>query len=151
MPTDVANIDYQDTESYDLPIGEVVLWRSVANIDYSGGTDATAPVLSNVTPAAGSELNYSTGVFGFDATDPGGNLTRCPTVLAWYPELRLFEVVYFASAIPEFAGGFAPAYLGSMAGIALGFRFSNVQRRGGWPSRPIFVVDPTDDAGNVSA
>ncbi len=115
----------------------------------SGGTpDATAPVVSNVTPAAGSTLSRISGTVGFDVTDPAGNLEHV-LVLAYYPGLATFEVVWFEPTSGSIGAGFGPQYSGARVGITNGFRFSNVIRRGGWVSPPTFVPIAFDTAGNI--
>ena len=119
----------------------------------SVAVDATLPVISDVTPAAAAELE-ATDPVAFKVTDTGGNLART-TVLAYYPALRRFEVVYFgtgfAAGADTFSAGFGPQYTGTRGAIADGFQFSDVVRLGGWPAAPTFVIDAGDTAGNESA
>lgn len=124
--------------------------RSVGVQFAAPAVDASLPVISNVTPAEGVERDPTTGVIGFDVTDAGGNLTKS-NVLAYYPSLGTFEVVYFSTSFDSFVAGFGPQYSGTRTAIAGGFRFSDVIRRGGWPGAPTILADPVDDAGNGSA
>ncbi len=118
----------------------------------SGTVDPTLPEVSNVDPAEGVQRDRATGVVGFDLTDSGGNLTLARVqLLAFYPALRTFEVVYCGFAVDDWPAGFGPQYRGSIATITNGFRFSGVIRQGGWPAAPTLVPLGIDAAGNINA
>jgi len=114
--------------------------------------DATTPIVSNINPVEGTACDPLTGVVGLDLTDSGGNLTLDRVLLlAFYPDLRVFEVVYCGVAVGDLPAGFGPQYLGAVATITNGFRFSGVIRRGGWKAAPTFLPWGTDAAGNENA
>lgn len=114
--------------------------------------EATIPVVSNVTPASGTPITPDTAI-GFDVTDAGGNLARS-NVHVWYPSLQRFETIYFGAISGAWGSrgeGFGPQYAGTRTAITNGFRFADVKRRGGWPARPVIVVDAVDAVGNEAA
>jgi len=127
--------------------------RGLGDLLFRDGIDVTVPVISDVTPAEGAELE-ATDTVAFKVTDSGGNLSRT-TVLAYYPTLARFEVVWFgatfAAGAYTFTGGFGPQYSGTRTEIDGGFQFSDVIRRGDWPAFPTLVVDAGDSDGNESA
>lgn len=110
--------------------------------------DTAPPVVSNITPATGTPINPEDPI-AFDVTDPSENLAGVK-VLAYYPALGTFEVIYFDEAIAGtgFTGGFGPQYSGTRTPISTGFEFTDVVRRGGWPSTPHLIVVAGDTAGN---
>lgn len=111
--------------------------------------DATDPVVTNVSPASGSVINPDTAL-AFDVTDAGGNLSRT-NVSVYYPSLQRWEVLFYAGISGSWGTrpeGFGPQYEGARGVIANGFSFTGVKRRGGWPARPVIVVDPIDTVGN---
>ena len=115
-------------------------------------SDATNPVVANVTPPSGTEITRETPI-GFEITDAGGNLEHT-NVCVYYPSLQRFEVLFYAAISGAWGSrpeGFGPQYTGTRTPIANGFAFTNVIRRNGWPARPVVVIDPTDDAGNEAA
>lgn len=120
-------------------------------IDFGAG-DATNPVVSAVTPTPGTAVTPDTGI-SFNVTDLGGNLNRT-NVSAYYPSLQRWEILYYSEISgawgtrPE---GFGPQYEGTRTPIPNGFAFTGVKRRGGWPARPVLVVDPTDTDGNEAS
>lgn len=132
----------------DGPAGsaQAFLYGSTVPVSLS---DATDPVVSNVTPPAGAVITPET-TLSFDVTDAGGNLSRT-NVSVYYPSLQRWEVLFYAAITGAWgsrAQGFGPQYEGNRAPITNGFRFTGVRRRGGWPARPVVVVDPVDSAGN---
>lgn len=144
-----SELAYIDTEIYEFTGS----FRS-EQLDYidAGAGDASNPVVSNVTPTPGTEITADTGI-SFDITDAGGNLNRT-NVSAYFPTLQRWEVLYYSEISgtwgtrPE---GFGPQYEGTRSPIANGFSFTGVKRRGGWPARPVLVVDPTDSDGNEAS
>lgn len=111
--------------------------------------DATAPTVTNVTPADGAEIS-KTQTVTFDVTDSGGNLLRA-NIHVYYPSLGLFEVVWYGQITGSWGtrrAGFAPKYTGNRTSITNGYRYADVIRVGGWPARPVIVVGAVDDAGN---
>jgi hypothetical protein len=115
--------------------------------DFAPGT---APAISNIVPADGTPIAADQGL-GFDITDPDGDLLRTH-VYAYFPATKAFEVVYFDAPVSGYrSAGFAPRYSGTRVAISGGFRFSNVVRQGGWPSRVVLVTDPRDATGQESA
>jgi hypothetical protein len=116
--------------------------------------DATAPAISDVTPASGSELGPNDPI-GFRITDAYGNLERT-NVYAYFPRTRLFEVVFFRAITGPWGSrpeGFAPKYIGNREVVEAGknFLFSSILREGGWPEPPVIIPDPIDDVGNEAA
>lgn len=114
--------------------------------------DTSNPVVTNVTPASGSVIVSDTPI-AFDVTDAGGNLSRT-NVSVYYPSLQRWEVLFYAAISGAWGArgeGFGPQYTGTRTAIANGFAFTNVKRRGGWPARPVLVVDPVDSVGNEAA
>jgi len=102
--------------------------------------DAEGPVVSNITPAAGSALAATTAL-GFDVTDDSG-LFRRITVSLSFGSGRPDETVYDSR-------GFRPYYSAgsTVTSIEGGLRFS-VKRTGGWPAAPSIYIDPIDLSGN---
>jgi len=102
--------------------------------------DAEGPVVSNITPAAGSALAATTAL-GFDVTDDSG-LFRRITVALSFGSGRPDETVYDSR-------GFRPYYSAgsTVTSIEGGLRFS-VKRTGGWPAAPSIYIDPIDLSGN---
>lgn len=105
--------------------------------------DPNPPVVSNVTPAAGTALTPDSTV-GFDLTDDVEILAAFVYVI--YPDLGEAEAVHDgATFLPRFVG------LSSRSTIANGFRYT-LRRSGGWKSTNIDVrVRALDAAGNESS
>lgn len=105
--------------------------------------DPDPPVVSNVTPSAGTELTPDSTV-GFDLTDNVAILAAFVYVI--YPDLGEAEAVHDgATFLPRFVG------LSSRSTIASGFRYT-LRRSGGWRSTNIDVrVRALDAAGNESS
>ena len=103
------------------------------------GADSTAPVVSNVTPAAGSTLAPGDPV-QFDVTDDGTLLKLLVTAAHG----GLNEVVYEEST---FRAGYSER--STVAAITDGYRFV-LRRFDGWRGAPVFRVHAVDTAGNES-
>lgn len=105
--------------------------------------DVTAPTVSNVTPASGSELAADDSVT-FDVTDDSGAFYSV-SVFVRFAADETWEVVYYS-------GGFTPRYQrdSSKATISGGYRFV-IKRWGDWPSAPEIIVEPFDGGGNTSS
>ncbi len=110
--------------------------------------DATKPVVTNISPATGVTLHEDDPIT-FDVTDSSGNLSRT-TVLAYFPQIRSFEVVWFGGSVGDHTSGFTPFYTGTRSTITNGFRFTDVIRVGGWKAQPYIVADLGDSVGNES-
>lgn len=146
-------IDYIDTEVFEFGQGSFGA-TMVDYIDFGAEAagDTTLPVVSNVSPASGSEITPDAAI-SFDITDAGGNLEHT-NVCVYYPSLQRFEVLFYAAFSGSWGSrpeGFGPQYTGTRTAIPNGFAFTNVIRRNGWPARPVLVIDPTDEEGNEAS
>ncbi len=105
----------------------------------AGGTgDLTPPVVTVVSPTAGSSIS-STQAVVFDVTDNRGTVA-----------LNLIYVTTGGNNEVVFDDVFLSPYTSSArVAITNGFRYT-VRRVPGWPSSPTFTVKPVDEAGNVS-
>jgi hypothetical protein len=101
--------------------------------------DTTAPVVSNVTPAAGSTLAPGASV-QFDVTDDGSFRKLLVTVAHG----GLNEVVYEDST---FRGGYSERSTATV--ISGGYRFV-IYRFDGWKGPPTVRVHAVDTGGNES-
>ncbi len=111
---------------------------------YSGASaaapaDSTAPVVTNVSPPEGTEIERTAPVF-FDVTDDSG-LFRRVLVAVEFPDGAV-ELAHDGDA-------FTPRYiaLGERTPIAGGWHF-RLRRTGGWPDQPTLRVFATDPGGN---
>lgn len=139
----------------DVPIYDD-FWPSLdeSRIEFGGAVQVSSaggavPVVSAIAPPPGSEITRETPI-GFEITDADGNL-RHTNVCVYFPSLQRFEVLYYAAISGPWGSrpeGFGPQYTGTRAAIPNGFSFQSVIRLGGWPGRPVVVVDPTDEVGN---
>ena len=105
-----------------------------------GGDDPVAPVVENVTPAAGSPISSGT-TLGFDVVD--NVALRRVVVLARFVG-GAQDVVHDGDA---FAATYAPA--STRTAIAGGWRY-RIRRAGGWPSSPSILPLAVDTSGNVA-
>ena len=103
--------------------------------------DATAPVVSNVTPASGSTIAADDSV-QFDVTDAGG--FHSLMVYVRFPDSEQYEVIHDGTQ-------FVPRYQrdSSRTSISGGYRYA-VSRFGGWPSAPQIKIQAIDSSGNAS-
>lgn len=102
--------------------------------------DTEAPIISNMSPGAGSELSTNDAI-EFDVTDNSGAFARI-FVVAYFPETGDQEVIFDGVA---FVGKYTG--ISSRVPIALGFRYT-VARSGGWLYAPTIRIFPIDAAGN---
>lgn len=104
-----------------------------------------APVISNVSPAAGTGLAQS-GHVSFDVTDDSGLLRRVGIKAEFFSETTVI-----LRELPWDGDTFDPLYTGStVAAIAGGYHFDLV-RLGGWPVVPAITVYAIDQQGAESA
>lgn len=103
-----------------------------------GGDDPVAPVVENITPAAGSPISSGT-TLGFDVVD--NVALRRVVVLARFVG-GAQDVVHDGDA---FAAAYAPG--STRTAIAGGFRY-RIRRVGGWPSSPSILPLAVDTSGN---
>lgn len=109
--------------------------------------DVTAPVVSNVTPTAGTGI-YSTDTVGFDVTDAGG-FRRVMLVADFAANINrdaIKEVIHDGTS-------WGPNYTGSpnaRAAITNGYRYT-IRRVDGWPSAPTITPFAIDTSGNENA
>lgn len=105
----------------------------------SPAPDTTAPVVSNVTPPADTEL-LPADVLSFDVTDE--TELKKVIIIAKFSGNAIWEVIHDGTR-------FAPIYdAGStVTVIANGFHF-DMQRLSGWPSRPEILIIAFDGGGN---
>jgi hypothetical protein len=103
--------------------------------------DATAPVVSNVTPASGSTIAADDSV-QFDVTDAGG--FHSLMVYVRFPDSEQYEVIHDGTQ-------FVPRHQrdSSRTSISGGYRYV-VSRFGGWPSAPQIKIQAIDSSGNAS-
>lgn len=107
----------------------------------AGGASSDPPVISNVTPAPGSQLLKNAPI-GADVTDDG-DFSRVIVVVE-FATLGTKEVVHDGD-------GFSANYSGSSrTAIANGWRYS-VVRTGGWPASPTLRVFAIDADGQEAA
>lgn len=145
MP-DLSNIDvwWTATEPYSVS-GQVELRRiDVVFIPVVDPVVPVPPIVSNVTPVAGTAVTARTPV-GLDVTDDSGVFRRIMLV-ASFPTLGLLEVVHDGD-------NFAPLYAGTgntREAIANGFRYTAL-RRGGWPASPTLIPFAIDQEGAEAA
>lgn len=102
--------------------------------------DTEAPIISNMSPGAGSELSANDAI-EFDVTDNSGAFARI-FVVAYFPETGDQDVIFDgASFVGRYTG------ISSRVPITLGFRYT-VARSGGWQYAPTIRIFPIDAAGN---
>jgi hypothetical protein len=107
------------------------------------GSDATAPVVTVVSPPAGTEIDATEPVV-VDVTDEAS--LRRAIVHVQLPQLGLWEVAHDGDS-------FAPLYSAgsTRAAISGGYRYT-LNRATGWPSRTVTVqVFAVDTGGNEGA
>jgi hypothetical protein len=106
----------------------------------SGGpADEVDPIISNITPAASTDLTPTTTV-GFDVTDDSG-ATLVEFVWVSFAATGDTEVVWTGD-------GFSPRYASSTRlPITDGFQY-RINRVGGWPSAPQLAIKALDAGGN---
>lgn len=101
--------------------------------------DTTAPVVSNVSPTAGTELARTDPVF-FDVTDDSATFRRILVTASF--EDGVAEVVHDGDS---FAARYAAT--STRTPIASGYRY-RVRRTGGWPYGPTIRAYAIDTSGN---
>lgn len=101
-------------------------------------TDITPPVISNVSPAPGSNITQTTTI-SFDATDNVG--FRRLMVLAEYPD-GSYEVVHDGDAFSQMFSSQS-----TMVIIPNGYHYS-LGRTIYWPGSPIIRIFAIDASGN---
>lgn len=104
--------------------------------------DTTPPLVSVVSPSAGSQITENTPLV-INVTDNSGSLLKV-FLYAYFPNTGLKEVIHDGSS-------FAPFYsaLSARSNISGGFQYS-ILRSGGWEASPTITAIPLDAAGNES-
>ncbi len=163
MP-DVNNIDFIDTPVYtagitglfDVPNSKLtfiptdiystgatglfdVPYSRITAIGIAEPVVPSAPVISNVTPAAASAI-APTDILGFDITDPEG-FTRI-LLVADFPTLGIREVIHDGLSFSANYNGFG----NSRTVITNGFQY-RLLRKGGWPVSPVIIPYAIDATG----
>lgn len=106
----------------------------------ASGSSGTPPVVTNISPAAGTAIGAAQSI-SFDVTDDSG-LFRLIMVIADFGLLAIREVIHDGMS-------FGPRYLASGNGrvaIPGGWHYT-VLRQGGWPSSPTITPYAIDLGG----